>query len=131
MIRRVLKALRGRPRAVGAAGVSAVAFDGATSIEPGHRGADRRNGGGIPAIRVSNDREAVPQNSLIALAFDHEGYLWIGTEDGAARYDGRAWRVMPMPNRMESNHVRVIHSASDGSLWFGTHGSGVVILRDG
>lgn len=35
----------------------------------------------------------LPQNSVASLAFDSSGYLWITTEGGLVRYDGRSMRV--------------------------------------
>lgn len=35
----------------------------------------------------------LPQNSVGSLAFDSSGYLWITTEGGLVRYDGRSMRV--------------------------------------
>src|SRR5438045_8276194 len=44
------------------------------------------------------DRDGLPQNAIQAMVFDHKGYLWAGTQDGAAFYNGRAWAVVNMPN---------------------------------
>ena len=44
---------------------------------------------GRPAIRVYTDQDGLPQNAITALAFDSNGYLWVGTKDGAAYYNGR------------------------------------------
>ena len=85
----------------------------------------------LPALKVFTDRDGIPQNTVMALDFDSAGYLWIGTEDGAARYDGRAWHVVTMPNRTASNFVRAVLGSIDGSVWFALHGGGLVRLRDG
>jgi len=43
---------------------------------------------------------------------DAAGYLWIGTQDGAARYDSCQWRRINMPGNMPgartSNWVRAL-----------------------
>ncbi len=80
---------------------------------------------GRPAIRVYGDRDGLPAKAVTALALDREGYLWVGTQDGAARYDGRVWRTVNMPDRARSNLVRTIAADEDGSVWFGTWGGGV------
>jgi signal transduction histidine kinase/ligand-binding sensor domain-containing protein/DNA-binding NarL/FixJ family response regulator len=86
---------------------------------------------GTPPFRVYTDRDGLPQNSAMAIAFDLNGYLWVGTEDGAACYNGRRWNVVNMPNRSISNYIRTILAASDGSIWFGTDGGGLTKLKDG
>jgi len=65
------------------------------------------------------------------MAFDKKGYLWVGSQDGAAYYNGRAWTVVNMPNRTISNFVRSIVVASDESIWFGRQEGGVSRLKDG
>jgi signal transduction histidine kinase/ligand-binding sensor domain-containing protein len=82
-------------------------------------------------LRVFDDRDGLPQNTVLSLAFDMQGYLWAATQDGAAVYNGVAWRVVPMPNRASSNYVRVVYPASDGSIWFGRQDGGVARLNGG
>jgi ligand-binding sensor domain-containing protein len=85
------------------------------------------NGGldGTLPIRVYRDIDGLPQNTVHAITLDHEGLLWVGTQDGAAVWDGRAWQAVPMPDRATSNFVRTILASRDGSLWFGTQAGGL------
>lgn len=75
--------------------------------------------------RVYNDKDGLPQNTVVSLAFDAQGYLWAGTFDGASRFDGTSWTTVNMPNRTLSNDVRAILPQSDGSIWFGTFSGGL------
>ncbi len=86
---------------------------------------------GRPFVRSFRDRDGLPQNTVHALLIDRQGYLWAGTQDGAARYDGRQWRRFDLPNRGRSNFVRAMLESEDGSLWFGTQAGGLARLRDG
>ncbi len=86
---------------------------------------------GIASFKVTSDRDGLPQNSVKAMAIDTRGYLWTGTQDGAAFYNGRTWQVVNMPDRKTSNWVNTIHVASDGALLFGTNGAGIARLKDG
>ena len=83
------------------------------------------------AFRVFRDAQGLPQNTVHAIALDTRGRLWIGTQDGAAYYDGRQWHTIDMPSRLQSNFVRTILAASDGSLWFGTRAAGLFQLHEG
>ena len=82
-------------------------------------------------FRVFRDSEGLPQNTIQAVTRDREGRLWVGTQDGAAVYDGQRWRTVDMPRRLRSNFVRTILGASDGSLWFGTRAAGIFRLHEG
>jgi signal transduction histidine kinase/ligand-binding sensor domain-containing protein/DNA-binding response OmpR family regulator/HPt (histidine-containing phosphotransfer) domain-containing protein len=82
-------------------------------------------------IRAYTDEDGLPMNGVRSLVFDRDGYLWAGTQDGLARYNGREWQTVDLPNRTRSTWVFDILAASDGSLWFGTYGGGLARLRDG
>jgi serine/threonine protein kinase/ligand-binding sensor domain-containing protein len=86
---------------------------------------------GRPAFRIFTDKDGLPQNTVSIMAFDQRGYLWIGTQEGAAYYNGHKWTVVNMPNQTVSNTIRSILVASDDSIWFGIWSGGVSQLRDG
>jgi diguanylate cyclase (GGDEF)-like protein len=82
-----------------------------------------------PAVRAFSDREGLPQNTVHAIARDPFGYLWVGTQDGAARWNGREWFTVDMPDRDVSNFVRALVATRDCTLWFGREAGGLVRLR--
>lgn len=55
---------------------------------------------------------ALPSKEITALHQDREGFLWIGTTNGAARYDGYATAVFKSdhshPSRLTNNHITFI-----------------------
>lgn len=72
-----------------------------------------------------------PHRSVFALHQDADGFLWIGTQDGLARYDGyemRTFRHDPHDSRSLSNSsVNVIFEDSRGRFWVGTeHGLNIL-----
>ncbi|HKI01044.1 MAG TPA: ATP-binding protein [Thermoanaerobaculia bacterium] len=75
---------------------------------------------GHPAFRFFGSEEGLPQITPQAFAVDARGFLWTGTQDGAAVYNGRIWKAVDMPNREESNTIRDILASADGSMWFAT-----------
>jgi Two component regulator propeller len=58
-----------------------------------------------------------------ALHVARDGAVWLGTQNGAFRYDGQAWRQFTAQDGLPSNEVVAIAEGADGWLWFGT-GSG-------
>jgi signal transduction histidine kinase/ligand-binding sensor domain-containing protein/DNA-binding response OmpR family regulator len=82
-------------------------------------------------MRVYTDREGLPQNAVEALAVDPEGYLWVGTQSGAAFYNGRRWTPVRLPNPEESQWIRCMLRAKDGSLWFGRDQGGICRYQGG
>jgi len=39
-------------------------------------------------------KEGLPQNSIIGLAFDQHGFLWVATQGGITRFDGRNFKII-------------------------------------
>ena len=80
---------------------------------------------GRPQAQVFTDREGLRQNSVEAVAMDDQGYAWIGTQDGAMRYDGRSWTPVDMPRARVSNWVTAMVLQPGGPRWFATNNAGI------
>ena len=65
-----------------------VSAAGATSGGAGAHAGDPA-GAARPAFHVTTNRDGLPQSAVTVLALDGDGYLWAGTQDGAAGFDGR------------------------------------------
>lgn len=78
--------------------------------------------------------DGLPQNTVEAVTQTRDGYLWIGTEEGLARFDGLAFDVFNQSNTpaLERNHgITALQEGPDGTLWIGTNETGLVYYRDG
>ena len=74
----------------------------------------------------------LPQNSVQALLQTRDGFLWIGTEGGLARFDGTGFQVFDLSSHpaLPGNDVRCLLEAHDGTLWIGTS-EGLAWLQNG
>lgn len=72
--------------------------------------------------QVWSTEDGLPQESVHALLQSHEGYLWVATEDGAARFDGQGFRVLNHTSvpAFASNDVSCLAEDQAGDIWFGT-----------
>src|SRR5262245_25599898 len=77
---------------------------------------------------VWHDKDGLPQNTVRAITQTRDGYLWIGTEGGLARFDGVRFTVFDRTNTKEirNNSITALHEGQDSSLWIGTGGGGLV-----
>jgi len=76
------------------------------------------------AFRSFTSADGLPQNSVLALLQDRDGYIHAGTNHGFARYDGRAWQAYELPTGERGYAVGALAQASDGALWVGTDAVG-------
>ena len=74
----------------------------------------------------------LPQNSVHAVAQTSDGFLWFGTEEGLARFDGVQFRIYNRHNTpaLASDYIQTLAPAHDGSLWIGTDSGLTHIERD-
>jgi len=82
---------------------------------------------GFSVVNYNSDN-ALPQNSINDMAFDRNGFLWLATEMGFVRFDGRNFREYNMENTpaLSSNRCSLIGLAEgSGQIllenWFGSH----------
>jgi signal transduction histidine kinase/ligand-binding sensor domain-containing protein len=70
---------------------------------------------------VWTQEHGLPQDTIRAIAQTKDGYLWLGTDEGLARFDGYEFINFSKANGdLPSNSVTALAAASDGSLWIGT-----------
>ena len=73
----------------------------------------------------------LPQNTVHSIAQAKDGYVWIATEEGLARFDGIRFTVFDKQNtpELKTNDIRVLLEDRQGALWIGTT-DGLVRLMD-
>ena len=68
--------------------------------------------------------EGLPHNRVQAIAQTPDGYLWLATQEGLARFDGVRFTVFDRRSTaaMSANDVETLFVSRDGSLWVGVYG---------
>jgi ligand-binding sensor domain-containing protein/signal transduction histidine kinase len=79
-------------------------------------------------LKLYTNKDGLPQSSVIATAIDSIGRFWVGTQDGAAVYNAREWKIINMPEQSSSNYIQSIKVTSDSAIWFGILRGGVAKL---
>ena len=60
-------------------------------------------------------QQGLPQSSVMAVLQTRDGYLWVGTHGGLARFDGVGFSLF-----LKNQHVHALLEDSSGTLWAGT-----------
>ena len=78
-------------------------------------------------LDIWTERDGLPQGSVQAITQTRDGYLWIGTRDGLARFDGVAFTVFRAETHegLKSNDIRALCEDHSGQLWIGTFNGGL------
>lgn len=73
-------------------------------------------------------QDELPQATVLTITQTQDGYMWFGTYEGLLRFDGVKFSVFNSANveLMKNNSVSALAEGSDGALWIGTRGSGVL-----
>ena len=84
-------------------------------------------------VRAFEGEDGLPQNSVISMVQTRDGYLWLGTVNGLARFDGIRFTVFDEENTpgLSSSPVVSLFEDSRGNLWIGTQTAGTVMMRNG
>lgn len=74
----------------------------------------------------------LPQNTVQAIVQTQDGYLWVGTQEGLARFDGLNFAVFDKENTpaFKSNDIRFLVEDRAGRLWISTS-YGLVCRQNG
>lgn len=80
-------------------------------------------------FRRLSDENGLCHNNAYSIIQDSRGFIWIGTQDGLARYDGNhfiTFRHNPRdPGSLSSGNFGKLAEGKDGVLWLGTWGGGL------
>ncbi|MCP4155742.1 MAG: response regulator [bacterium] len=82
---------------------------------------------------VWTKQDGLPSDSIWAITQTGDGYIWLGTYGGLARFDGVAFTVFNRDNipGLKNNRISALCPGGDGSLWVGTESEGLLFYKNG
>ncbi len=81
-------------------------------------------------VRLWKVEDGLPHNSVNAILQTSDGYLWLATIDGLARFDGVRFSVFGLREGLPSLQVLTLLEDHTGALWIGTS-VGLTRLQNG
>lgn len=83
-----------------------------------------------PVFQTLSVVDGLPDSNVEAIVQDRQGYIWIGTRNGLVRHAGhqltRLSHDPSEPNALPGVNIMSLLAASDGTVWAGISGQGVV-----
>lgn len=89
-------------------------------------------GSGDYLIDVFTGEKGLPNSSVTAIAQTPDGYLWVGTYNGLARFDGERFVKFYPDNApgLRNARIRRLYATPDGTLWICAHDGSITSYRD-
>jgi signal transduction histidine kinase/ligand-binding sensor domain-containing protein len=93
----------------------------------------RADGAGDYILDVWDRESGLPNTTVTAVAQTRDGYLWVGTHNGLARFDGARSVVFDPENTPALKHARVVGLLvdSEGRLWINTYDGALTSWANG
>lgn len=83
--------------------------------------------------RAEPGKPSLPGDDVTSVCVDSAGYVWIGTDKGAAMYNPSTGRITPFvhggPGSIGAGRIKSIRQMADGNIWFATSQGGISILN--
>jgi ligand-binding sensor domain-containing protein len=79
----------------------------------------------LPNIEIISQKNGLPFNTMSSIVQDRQGFIWIGSADGLARYDGYTFVTVPRnvdARKLSFNAISTIGIDKTGKLWIGQLG---------
>ncbi|MFK8013806.1 MAG: EAL domain-containing protein [Gammaproteobacteria bacterium] len=84
-----------------------------------------------PPFRVYSVAEGLNQKTVLAIAQDHDGFLWIATFGGLNRFDGRTFESYTTRQGLRQNLIQALFVDSENRVWAGDAAGGLTVIKDG
>jgi len=85
----------------------------------------------VPIIRSWGTEAGLPQNTVNAIVQTRDGYMWVATHDGLARFDGVRFQVFGLEQGLPGVDINQLYVDNEDVLWIGTYGAGLCFMRPG
>ncbi len=75
--------------------------------------------------------DGLPSNILYDIEKGDDGFLWLGTSNGLARFDGAEFKIFNASNtpQMKANLTADLFKDHSGRIWFTNGGTGVLVMN--
>lgn len=70
--------------------------------------------------RLYDSQNGLPNSSINRISQDRDGFIWICTQNGLVRFDGKEFSYIGKEDMFNNSDVQIFHEDSKGCHWVGT-----------
>ncbi len=70
--------------------------------------------------RLYDSQSGLPNSSINRISQDRDGFIWICTQNGLVRFDGKEFSYIGREDIFDNSDVQIFHEDSNGCHWVGT-----------
>lgn len=74
--------------------------------------------------------DGLSSNETYSLCQDDDGFIWVGTDAGVARFDGQHWDQLTMVDGLTDNDIILVRKDSASRVWFLTYNGKPCFLKN-
>jgi ligand-binding sensor domain-containing protein/serine phosphatase RsbU (regulator of sigma subunit) len=74
-------------------------------------------------------KEGLPQNTVLSVYQDNKGFIWIGTQGGVSRFDGKNFENFSVNEGLANNYITHITEDRKGNIWISTKENGISVFN--
>lgn len=93
--------------------------------------AQAANGSAAMPFRSYSVLDGLTQSHVVDIQQDQSGYLWISTDRGLNRYDGKIFTHYTISDGLPNNGLTALHVSDSNELWVGDQKGSVSVLSGG
>lgn len=84
-------------------------------------------------VKTWDSKHGLPQNSIQGITKSRDGYLWLGTKSGLAKFDGKIFKIYSsaITPALSNDDILSLYADDSGVLWIGSNGGGIFYLKNG
>lgn len=85
------------------------------------------------SLRIWQTEDGLPQNMVTSAVQTSDGYLWLGTYSGLARFDGERFQIFDSANTpgLQDRRISSLFEDAQGTLWIGHEAGWITRYRAG
>lgn len=85
------------------------------------------------AIETWTTDNGMPHNTVTAVLQTHQGYIWAGTYNGIAQFDGERFKVFDAANTkgLSDSRITALYEDAEGVVWIGHDTGAITRFADG